>query len=143
MDQSINRISSEVILDHNQIIQIILSVLFSGCSAIGGVKYAMRYFEKTSDKHDKQIGQIQCDMKKYATIEQCRDSKINCRADKAVSIKDIMDKIDKLSDDVIDQNRRREDAKDDNQRLYSEINARLARLEARIEAMMDRDRNGN
>lgn len=117
--------------------------MVSGASAVGGVKYAMRYFEKTMDKHDRIINQIQCDMKKYATMDGCKDSKINCRADKMVSVKDIMDKIDKLSDDVIDQNRRREDAKDENQRLYSEINARLARLEARIEAMMERDRNGN
>lgn len=130
-------------MDHSQVIQLLITFVLSGASAWGGAKYAIKYLERTADKHDGIIRQIQCDMKKVTTLEQCKDSKINCRADKLSSVKDILDKIEKLSDDVIEQNRRREDSKDDNTKLYMEISARLARLEARIESVMEMNRNGH
>lgn len=129
-------------MDHNQILHLLVTFALSGASAWGGAKYAIKYLEKTADKHDKIINQLQCDFKKVITIEHCKDSKVNCRADKAVAVKDILDKIEKLSDDVIDQNRRREDSKDDNTKLYMEISERLARLEARLDAVMNNNRNG-
>lgn len=124
-------------MEHSQLLQILLAFVISAASAWGGAKYAIKYLEKTTDNLTRTIQTIQCDMRNYARIEQCRDSKINCKTDKVANIKEITDKIDKLSMEVIDQNRRREDAKDENQRLYSEINARLARLEARIESLME------
>jgi hypothetical protein len=130
-------------MDHSQILQLLLTFTLSGASAWGGAKYAIKYLEKTSDKHEGIIRQLQCDFKKLITIDQCKDSKINCRADKVSSVKDILDKIEKLSDEVIEQNRRREDSKDDNTKLYMEISARLARLEARIETVMENSRNGH
>lgn len=124
-------------MDHNQLLQLILTFIMSGASAWGGAKYAIRYLEKTTDEHAKDINAIRCDIKKMVSQDSCKDSKLNCRADKTVSVKEIMDKIDRLSVDVIEQNRRREDAKDDNQRLYMEISNKLARLEARLEALID------
>lgn len=124
----------------NQLIQILIPVACSALSAIGGVKYSIRYFEKTSDRHDKVLNQLQCDMKKFTTQDQCKDSKINCRADKAKSIEDIMDKIDSLAKDVIEQNRRREDAKDENSKVYLDIATKLTRLEGKIESLFKSQR---
>lgn len=130
-------------MEHSQILQILLTLALSGTSAWGGAKYAIRYLEKTTEKHDKMLSQIQCELKKVPTMDQCKESKVNCRADKVVAIKDILEKIDKLSDDVVEYNRRREDAKDDNTRLYTDISNRLARLEAKLESVMEKTRNGN
>ena len=124
-------------MEHSQLFNFIFPVLISAASAWGGAKYALKYLEKTTDKLSRAIDTMRCDMQKFATIDQCRESKINCRADKTANIKEITDKIDKLSRDVIDQNRRREDAKDENQKIYLEITTKLARLEAKIEALME------
>ena len=124
-------------MEQNQVFQLILTLLMSGASAWGGAKYAIRYLEKTTDAHAKDISSIRCDIKKMVSQETCKDSKVNCRADKQISVKEIFDKIDRLSVEVIEQNRRREDAKDDNQKLYVEISNKLARLEARLEAIID------
>lgn len=126
-------------MDHNWILQIAISFLVSGASAIGGVRYAIRTIEKRLDHQDTSISKIQCDLAtKYATIDVCRDTKAGCKSDKIIATKEITDKIDRLSVDIIEQNRRREDAKDDNQRLYAEINAKLARLEARLEGILEK-----
>lgn len=124
-------------MEHNQFYQIILAFVISAASAWGGARYAIKYLEKTTDNLTKTIHAIQCDMKNYARIDHCRESKINCKADKVSNIKEITDKIDKLSREVIDQNRRREDTKDENQKIYLEITTKLARLEAKIESLME------
>ena len=129
-------------MDHNQLFQLLITLVMSGASAWGGAKYAIKYLEKTAEKHDTAISALQCDLKKFATIESCKESKVNCRTDKALSVKDIFDKIDRLSEEVIEQNRRREDAKDENSKVYLEISSKLARLEARIESLMEVQRNG-
>lgn len=129
-------------MDHAQLLQAILSILLSGVSAIGGVKYAIKYFEKTADRHDKIINQLLCDMKKFTTHSDCKDSKIACRLDKSTSVADIMSKIDSLAKEVIEQNRRREDTKDENSKMYFDIAQKLTRLEARLEVFLDGGGNG-
>lgn len=124
-------------MEHSQIFQIIIAFIVSAASAWGGAKYALKYLEKTTDCLTKTVEALQSEIKKCATVDQCRDSKINCRADKLANVKELTDKIDRLANDVLDQNRRREDAKDDNQRIYLEITNKLARLEARLEALLE------
>lgn len=124
-------------MEHSQLFNLILAFIVAAASSWGGAKYAIKYLEKTNDKLSKSIDNIRCEMSKFATVEQCRDSKINCRADKSSSVKDIMAKIDQLAKDVLDQNRRREDAKDETQKIYLEITTKLARLEAKIESLME------
>lgn len=124
-------------MEHSQILQVLVAFVISAASAWGGAKYAIKYLEKTTDNLTKTIQTLQCDMKNYTRIESCRDSKVNCRADKTANIKEITDKIDKLASDVLDQNRRREDTKDENQKMYLEITNKLARLEAKIESLME------
>lgn len=124
-------------MDHSQLFQFLIAFVVAAASSWGGAKYAIKYLEKTNEKLSKSIDSIRCEMTKFATIDQCRESKVNCRVDKSESVKDIMVKIDKLSKDIIDQNRRREDAKDENQKIYLEITNKLSRLEARIETLME------
>lgn len=123
-----------------QVIQTIVTLVASSASAWGGAKYALRYLEKTSDKLEKDMDSMRVEMRKVITIDHCKESKIACRADKSNSVSDIFAKIDSLRAEVIEQNRRREDAKDENTKLYFEIANKLARLEARIESLMERDR---
>lgn len=123
-----------------QIIQTVVTLVASSASAWGGAKYALRYLEKTSDKLEKDMDSMRVEMRKVITIDHCKESKIACRADKSNSVADIFAKIDSLRAEVIEQNRRREDAKDENTKLYFEIANKLARLEARIESLMERDR---
>ena len=123
-----------------QVIQTIVTLVASSASAWGGAKYALRYLEKTSDKLEKDMDSMRVEMRKVITIDHCKESKIACRADKSNSVSDIFAKIDSLRAEVIEQNRRREDAKDENTKLYFEIANKLARLEARIESLMERHR---
>lgn len=123
-----------------QIIQTIVTLVASSASAWGGAKYALRYLEKTSDKLEKDMDTMRVEMRKVITVDHCKDSKIACRADKTNSVAEISTKIESLRGEVIEQNRRREDAKDENSKLYLEISNKLARLEARIESLMERDR---
>lgn len=124
-------------MDHSQLFNLVFPIIISAASAWGGAKYALKYLENTTDKLSRAIDTMRCDMQRFVTLDQCRDSKVNCRADKAANVKELTDKIDKLTRDVLDQNRRREDAKDENQKIYLEITTKLARLEAKIESLME------
>jgi len=123
-----------------QLIQTFVTLIASSFSAWGGAKYALRYLEKTSDKLEKDMDLVRSELRKVTTVDQCKESKMACRADKSTSVSEIFTKIEALRADVIEQNRRREDAKDENTKLYFEIANKLARLEARIESLMERDR---
>lgn len=120
-----------------QIMQTVITLAVSSISAWGGAKYALRYLEKTSDKLEKDMDIMRCEMKKVISIEHCRDSKLACRADKSNSVAEIFQKIEALRAEVIEQNRRREDAKDENTKLYFEIANKLTRLEARLENILE------
>lgn len=120
-----------------QIINTLITLLVSGAAAWGGAKYALRYLEKTSENLERSINSLREDLKKTVSIDMCKDSKTVCRAEKTLLNGDITSKIDKLSKDVIEQNRRREDAKDDNTKLYFDIGNKLTRLEARLETLLD------
>lgn len=120
-----------------QILNILITLSVSGAAAWGGAKYALRYLEKTSETLERAINDMRDDLKKTVTIDMCKDSKSLCRAEKSLASNDITGKIDKLSKDVLEQNRRREDAKDENTKLYFEIGNKLTRLEARLETLLD------
>lgn len=124
-------------MEHNQLFQLLITFVMSGASAWGGAKYALRYLEKTTDKHDKAIQAMQCGMQKLVSLEHCKDSKVNCKADTVVRITELLSKIDKLSVDILDQNRRREDSKDENQKVYLDISNKLTRLETKVESLLE------
>lgn len=120
-----------------QIVNLLISLAISGATVYGGTKYAIAHLEKSSDKLEGDINGIRCELKKCATHDSCKENKLACRAERSVSMTDVLAKIEALRNEVIEQNRRREDAKDENTKLYYDIANKLTRLEARLESVIE------